>query len=174
MRRSGANVDDLLQALGRVITTVEANARLAREGIAKHSFRPYHTFRDSVGEYEALTQVIEGRLSDLDPDKVRRVRHQLKIVRRRMLAVTIRAAFKFFYALSAIPNLPIGVAEVFLQELRSLDAARKELRSPEHDGQLAAELLQDLETAELILKEILERAPRLLDFSDRKVVVSAR
>jgi hypothetical protein len=56
------------------------------------------------------------------------------------------------------------VREVFAQELRHLNDAKTELRSPLHAGKLATDLEQDLETAELILNEVIDKAPSLVDF----------
>ena len=93
-----------------------------------------------------------------------RTKGRLAASRRKALTLSIKAAFNIFFALSAFPNLPVGVREVFTQELRHLNDAKTELRSPLHAGKLATDLEQDLETAELILNEVIDKAPSLVDF----------
>lgn len=157
-------IDELLAALERLIVQAAERSKAARAGIEKHTFAPYHAYRAGIAEYQALVSVIDGRLEGLPPALVHRTRGRLLAARRRVLKTSIRAAFEFFFALSAIPNLPLGVREVFAQELRHLHATREELRSPDHEGQLPPDLEQDLETAETILKEVMDKAPALVSF----------
>ena len=161
---NNAVIDELLAALDRLIVQAAARAKAARTGIEKHTFAPYHAYRAAIAEYQALVSVIEGRLEGLSPELVHRTRARLLVSRRRVLKTSIRAAFEFFFQLSAIPTLPLGVREVFAQELRHLHATREELRSPDHEGQLPPDLEQDLETAEAILNEVMGKAPALVSF----------
>lgn len=164
---SGANVDGLLSALARVTEEVQERAVAARKGVEHHSFKPYHRYRESLDEHGALVSVIENRIAELPPDKKARIRQQLLAIRRKMLQISIRAAFRVFFSLSAFKSFPLGVREVFAQELKNLMAAQKELRSPDHAGKLPDDLEGDLQVAEMILREILDRAPGLTDFGPR-------
>jgi hypothetical protein len=159
-----AAIEGLLTALERLTEQANDRAREARAGIERHTFAPYHAYRAAVAEYEALVSVIEGRLEGQPAALVSRTRERLLGSRRRALTLTIKSAFNIFFALSAFSNLPIGVREVFAQELRHLSGAKAELRSPAHAGKLPADLEQDLETAEMILNEVIAKAPSLADF----------
>jgi hypothetical protein len=134
-----AAVDGLLVALERLTEQAKDRARDARVGI-------------------------EGRLEGQPAALIAKTRERLLASRRRALTLSIEAAFNIFFALSAFSNLPIGVREVFTQELRHLNDAKTELRSPAHAGKLAADLEQNLETAEMILNEVIAKAPALVDF----------
>jgi hypothetical protein len=159
-----AAVDGLLVALERLTEQARERAREAQVGVERHTFAPYHAYRAAIAEYEALVSVIEGRIEGQSAALVAKTRERLLASRRRALTLSIKAAFNIFFALSAFSSLPIGVREVFTQELRHLNDAKAELRSPAHAGKLAAELEQDLQTAELILNEVIGKAPALVDF----------
>jgi len=76
----------------------------------------------------------------------------------------VRASMRFFFVLSANPALPMGAREIFVAELRSLHDAHERLMRPNYAGKLSSDLERDLETASLILEEIIDKAPSLLSF----------
>lgn len=159
-----ARTAELMAALDRTILEVRNHARLARAAISKHSFQAYHEYRDLIDQYEALDATIRGRLPKLAGDERQHYEDRLLQNERRLLGITVKAAFDTLFALSAISNLPIGTKELFTRELEALNAARLRLRSPEHAGKLPADLEQDLETAQLILLEVMDKAPSLASF----------
>ena len=154
-----AAIDELLVALERLTEQAKERAREARVGVERHTFAPYHAYRAAIAEYEALVSVIEGRLEGQASSLVGKTKERLAASRRKALTLSLTAAFSIFFALSAFSNLPIGVREVFTQ-----DDAKTELRSPLHAGKLPADLEQALQTAELILNEVIAKAPTLVDF----------
>lgn len=161
-------IDTFLGALERMTREIKGHAQAARAGIERHSFAPYHFYRDRVLEHESLVAVIRAQQETLPPDQAAIVDKKLVAIERAMFAHAIRAALQFLFALSAIANLPYGVRETFLSELQSLQAARNALRSPAHAGALPGDLEHDLETAETILLEIMERAPSLISFDSNE------
>ena len=60
--------------------------------------------------------------------------------------------------------LPLGAREIFIAELHSLYEAREKLRRPDYVSRLSSGLATDLDTAEAILEEIIDKAPGLLKF----------
>jgi hypothetical protein len=163
-----AAIDELLVALERLTEQAKERAREARVGVERHTFAPYHAYRAAIAEYEALVSVIEGRLEGQAESLVSKTKERLAESRRKALTLSIKAAFSIFFALSAFSSLPIGMREVFAQELRHLNDAKTELRSPLHAGKLPADLEQALETAELILNEVIGKAPTPIDFGLRR------
>jgi hypothetical protein len=151
-------------ALDRILGEVALLAAKTQAGIAKHSFSPYYAYRAAIDQYVALHVTIESRISRLPSNTRAPHRARLLEFERRLLALTINSAFTYFFALSAIPILPIGIKELFMRELRELREARERLQSPEHAGQLPDSLQMDLDTAEEILIEVMEKAPSLLSF----------
>lgn len=156
-------VCDLMQAMQRIRGEAEVMACEAQLAIEHHSFDRYRLFRSKIEEHEAVATVIRARTAgaferDGMGDGLRReerLRYEL----------LVRASLRFFYALSATPMLPMGARETFIGELESLVEMRKRLESPEYKDQLSAGIIDDLDTARIILEEIAEKAPQLLDFS---------
>ena len=159
---------ELLDALDRSVREVAACAARTQSGIGHHSFAPYHAYRASVDEYHALVAVIENLIRRDGSAEADRVRAQLLNRERQLLTLMIRSALEFFFALSAIPNLPYGIRECFAQELQSMSTAHERLHAPEHKDKLPQELEQDLEIAEEILAEVMRKAPSLMSFDATK------
>ena len=164
MTRASNKFSQLLRALDDSLGELEAHAVRARQGIGIRSLAPYYEYRAKLDEYHSLVTVIENALPGLSAKNRDLVRDRLRQSERRMLALVIQAALDFFFALSAIPILPIGIRECFAQELKSLHRAQNRLQAPEHADNLSPGLAGDLETAELILAEIMEKAPSLVNF----------
>jgi hypothetical protein len=158
-------VQDLINALERQAREAIALARLAEEEAAKDSFQAYNDFRSKVGEFRALCILIEGRLKMIEAARVDDLREEYARLDTMMLGVLVRASMRFFFVLSAKTMLPVGAREIFISELRSLHDAADKLKRPEYDRQLGDKLKGDLETAEMILEEIIDKAPGLLQFT---------
>jgi hypothetical protein len=158
------NLQGLFDALDRIVGEVAALAAETQAGISRHSFSPYYSYRAAIDQYEALHVTIDSKIKRLPGNS--RAPHAAKLLEfeRRLLGLTIKSAFTYFFALSAIPILPIGIKELFTRELKELRDARERLHAPEHAGQLPPELEGDLDTAEEILIEVMEKAPSLLNF----------
>lgn len=157
-------VKELLSALERQCREASKLAKLAEHEASKHSFGAYRGFRDKVGEFQALVILIEQRMRNLIDPKSDDLRDQFERLDTVMLALLVRASMRFFFVLSANPILPMGAREIFVSELRSLHDAHEKLRRPSYAGKLGAQLETDLETASLILEEIIDKAPSLLNF----------
>ena len=79
-----------------------------------------------------------------------------------------RAGFTLIEMMAVVASakeLPLGAKDLFLRELRAIYTLKNSLSSPPFDGDLPAETAHDVELAEKILREIIERAPALLDLS---------
>ena len=85
-----------------------------------------------------------------------------------MLRIVIKTSLKFFFVMSAKTVLPLGAREMFQSELRTLYEAERMISDPRYISQLDESARDDLEMAKEILEEIIEHAPALLNFGDRK------
>jgi len=159
-----AEVKELLSALERQCREAAALAKQAEHEATRHSFGAYRGFRDKVGEFQALVILIEQRLRNLADARSDDLRDQFERLDTVMLALLVRASMRFFFVLSANPALPMGAREIFVAELRSLHDAHERLMRPNYAGKLSSDLERDLETASLILEEIIDKAPSLLSF----------
>lgn len=168
MARQGytrAEVKQLLGALERQAREAITLAGNAEREASKHSFAAYRAFRDKVGEFQALVILIEGRLRKLVDARSDDLRAEFERLDTLMLSVLVRSSMRFFFVLSANPILPLGAREIFVSELRSLHDASEKLQRPNYAGSLTPDLQKDLETASLILEEIIDKAPSLLNFA---------
>lgn len=158
-------IKSLLEALERQAREAISLARSAEAEASKHSFVAYRNWRDKVGEFQALVILIEGRLKNCVDHRVDDLRGEFERLDILMLSVLVRASMRFFFVLSANPILPIGAREMFVSELRSLHDAHERLRRPGYKEKLNDDLSKDLDTASLILEEIIDKAPGMLNFS---------
>ena len=157
-------LQELFEALDRVIDEVAVLADETQHGISKHSFSPYYAYRAAIDQYEALHVTVDGKIQRLPSNARSPHKARLLEFERRLLSTTIKAAFTYFFALSAIPILPVGIREMFMRELRELRDARERLRSPDHGNLVPPDLSDDLDVAEEILVEVMAKAPSLLSF----------
>ncbi|WP_029014623.1 hypothetical protein [Niveispirillum irakense] len=157
-------VQDLLAALERQARDAIRLAKLAEEEAAKDSFQTYNEFRAKVGEFRALCILIEGRMKAIDSSRIDDLKEEYARLDTLMLGLLVRASMRFFFVLSAKTMLPMGARDIFVAELHSLYDAAEKLRRPEYQNSMGEKLKGDLETAEMILEEIIHKAPRLLQF----------
>lgn len=158
-----AEVQTLLAALERQAREAAVLAEVAQRDASKHSFAAYREFRNKVGEFQALVILIEGRLRNLVDHRGDDLRSDFERLDTVMLGLLVRASLSFFFVLSANPILPLGAREIFISELRSLHDAHEKLRRPDFAGRLGQDLERDLETASMILEEIIDKAPSLVN-----------
>lgn len=129
----------------------------------------YRPFREEVDNFKALSLVITERLKRLEKhpkkDELETQFHKLQVV---MLRIVIRTSLKFFFAMSAKSNLPLGAREMFQSELRTLYEAERMISDPSYISELDESAREDLERAKSILKDIIEKAPALLNFDGKK------
>ena len=158
------DVNALLDALEGQLVEATALAKTAERDAARLSYGSYRVFRDKVGEYLAFAIIIERRLPHIADAPTRDLIERLEMTQVRFYTMLIRACLRFFYIISSNLRLPMGTREIFMEELRSLHHAHETLHRPEYARRLETDVIHDLEVAEQILTEIVDRAPRLLEF----------
>ena len=164
-----ASMAELLKALKRLWAEAAAMAEHAYLAIQQHSFEPYWTFRAKINEHSALVAVIRGRIQQLKELRLRQAGIVADAVDREeeeVVILTVKACLKFCFALSANPWLPIGARETFIHEIDALTEARAILEKAKPE-KLPQGILDDIDTARMILEEIIDKSPSLTSF-DRK------
>jgi hypothetical protein len=164
-----ASMGQLVGALKRLCGEATGLADQAYVAIQQHSFEPYWTFRAKIDEHAALMAVIRGRvphLREMREPGADRVVAAVDHAEQEILILTVRASLKFCFALSANPWLPVGARETFSHEIDTLKHAREILELVPVD-ELPQDLLDDVGMAQMILEEIIEKSPSLIDFGDR-------
>jgi hypothetical protein len=165
-----ASMAELVKALKRLWAEAASLAEHAYIAIQQHSFGPYWTFRAKLGEHAALVAVIRGRIQNLRELRIRQADLVAAAVDREeqeILILTVKACLKFCFALSANPWLPMGARETFIHEIDALTQARQTLEKSAQE-KLPQGLLDDLDTARMILEEIIDKSPSLANFERRR------
>lgn len=157
-------VEEFLKELEFQAREIISVAERAETEADRHSYDLYYQFRDKASQFETFCIIIEQRLHNIDSAKVEDLNQKFDELSILMYTTLIKASIRFFFVLSANPVLPLGAKEIFLSELRSLYNTKKKLADPKYQGLIDEEALQNLEIAEEILNEIIEKAPSLLEF----------
>lgn len=162
-----SEVVEMLSAMERKAGQVLAMVEDAEEEATKNSFSMYDAFVKRASDFDTLSILVETRIKNMELGAGSSEALQDQYDKLKMIVAhgQIKASMKFFFVLSAASSLPLGARNLFSSELRRLYALKNELTLPKYEGTLSEEAVNDLETAELILTEIIERAPSLLDFS---------
>lgn len=160
-------VEKLLDALEVHAREVAAVAEDARKKAEKNSFKAYQAFRNKAGEFATFSILIEGRLDHLEGGADPRLQGHFDDLTAMTYKVLVKTSIQFLWALAQNNELPLGTREVFLQELRTLYETKKTLSEPRYDSRLDKEAKRKLHVAEEILREIIDKAPSLLQFGTR-------
>ena len=161
-----ASIAELAAALKRLWTEAATLAEHAYIAIQHHSYEPYWTFRAKIEEHAALVAVLRGRMATLRELRVKGVDEHAQSIDREekeIVMLTVKACLKFCFALSANPWLPIGARETFIHEIDALQQSRQLLEKVPVES-LPAGLFDDIDTARMILEEVIEKSPSLDDF----------
>lgn len=163
-----SDVSELLVALSRKSEQVLTVVQTIEKEATKNSLALYDDFVHRTTDFETLAILVEARMTNLDitANNAQEMQDQFDGLKIAVAHAQIKASMKFFYVLSASVKLPLGSRFLFSSELKRLYTLRTELTNSKYNGKLSEETLEDLETAELILREIIEKAPSLLNFTD--------
>ncbi|MBL4908088.1 MAG: hypothetical protein JKX94_11600 [Sneathiella sp.] len=162
-----SEVTELLVAMERKAKQVLSMVQNIETDANKNSYAMYDDFVRRAMDFDTLAILVGTRLQnmELDADSTQELRDQYNKLKIVVAHGQIKASMKFFFILSATATLPLGAKDLFSSELRRLFNLQTELANPKYEGMLSKETMGDLETAELILQEIIDKAPGLLNFS---------
>jgi hypothetical protein len=161
---SGKEVRSMLEALGDRANEIITLAERAQAEVASATFGPYFHFRDKVQEFEAFTIIVNQRVVNVKKIEDENYMSRFNDCVGNHFKTLVAGSLHFLFALSANTTLPLGSKEVFLSELRTLHNTREKLRAEKYAHLIDENTQNDLETAEEILTEIIDKAPSLLSF----------
>ncbi len=162
---TAASVEELLTALARLYTEAAALAEEAYLAIQHHSYQPYAAFRAKLAEHAALIAVLRSRSSrpgEIGGVEARRIAESVDAAEIEITVLVAQASLKFCFALSANPLLPLGARETFISEIDALQQVKSTLERMPSD-KLPANLVDEVETAGMILQEVIDKSPSLAD-----------
>ncbi|WP_142849717.1 hypothetical protein [Telmatospirillum sp. J64-1] len=154
----------LVSLLEEQATEILEMRHMAERAMSNSTFADYTAFRQKVVEFEMFSMIVEHRIQNMIGSHDGRLQYQLERLNIRVLNHLIGASVRFFEAMSG-GNLPLGSRELFISELKALYDAKQQLSNISCATDLPEDAERNMRRAEKILREIIERAPSLLDFS---------
>ncbi len=138
----------------------------AKTDVARSTFSAYKRFADAISDFDSFCILIEYRIKKV-PEGDERVALEARFHSARVgqMARHLKTSIELMGLVATARELPLGAKDVFLRELRAIYTLKNALSAPPYSTGLHAETAHDVELAEKILREIIERAPALLDLS---------
>lgn len=138
----------------------------AKTGIARSSFAAYKLFADASADFDGFCILIEYRIKKVEPGPERAsLESRLLTERVHAMSRMMKTSIQLIGGLADQRVFPLGAKDVFLRELRSLYGLKNTLAREPFASQLPAETGHDVELAERILREIIDKAPALLELT---------
>jgi hypothetical protein len=155
-----------LEALDDKVRALDEAIAEAKSGIARSSFAVYKQFADAAADFDGFCILIEYRIKKVEPGPERAsLESRLLTSRAHAMSRMLKASIELIGGLAGQRVFPLGAKDVFLRELRSLYALKNTLSREPFLSQLPTESGHDVELAEKILREIIDKAPALLDLA---------
>ncbi|MBI3506138.1 MAG: hypothetical protein HY059_14970 [Proteobacteria bacterium] len=137
-----------------------------KEDVARSSYSAYKRFADAVSDFDSFCILIEYRIKKVEPGEERTTLDaRFHSARVGQMARQLKTSIELMALVASAKELPLGAKELFLRELRAIYTLKNALSGPPYSTGLQGDTVHDVELAEKILHEIIERAPALLDLS---------
>lgn len=158
-------IETLLDALKRQTKRARRMAEDAIQRISKATYEPYYEYRDALTEIEGVLVLIEDRMENAEKDAAAQLReyHSQLIVD--LLRMKIDVVLRVFPALEGAEVLPVGTQKVFLATIWELHETVARIDREHIEGVLDEDARKRLVVAETILREVSDRAPRLMELA---------
>ncbi|MDR3514310.1 MAG: hypothetical protein P4M00_00715 [Azospirillaceae bacterium] len=124
----------------------------------------YLALHDRIAEVQALTALLEQRLSDLPEDRAGPLRAQFEQLDLLVMTMLVRSSKRFFAGLEHETILPLGAKDLFLDEDRRLATIATRLQAPHYADRLPRGILTDLGEASRLIQSAAARATSLPAF----------
>ncbi len=126
-------------------------------------FKDYLEFQNLTSELLTFLIIIDKKLQALDQSAKGELADRFDDLVVAIWSILLKGALSFFIVISEDQYLPLGSREVFVRELRTLNEAQVKLSAPSYKEKVPKEVQKQLETAERILIEVIDKAPSLLE-----------
>ncbi|MBL4908085.1 MAG: hypothetical protein JKX94_11585 [Sneathiella sp.] len=162
-----SDIIDLQEAMKKKADRILSMVTTIENEVTSNNFGLYDDFIKKIADFDTLSILVETRLQNIVPGSTLagQMREQYNDLRIGVVHGQIKAGIKFLFVCTASNTLPLGSQNLFKEELRRLYRSQTEISLPKYKNQLDENVLQDMSLAELILQEIIEKAPSLLDFN---------
>jgi hypothetical protein len=159
-------IERFLDALDEKAAALRDVVAATKTEVARSSFANYKKFAEVCGDFDSFCILIEYRLKRLPQGSGRaQLDARFHAARVAHMSRQLKTSIELMGIVASTHALPLGAKDVFLRELRSIYALKNALSEPAFADSVAAETAHDIELAEKILREIIERAPTMLELS---------
>jgi hypothetical protein len=161
-----AEIERFLDALDEKVAALRDVVAETKSEVARSSFANYKKFADACGDFDSFCILIEYRLKRLPQGPAcAQLGARFQGARVAHMSRQLKTSIELMGIVASTNALPLGAKDLFLRELRSIYALKNALSEPPFADGVAAETAHDIELAEKILREIIERAPTLFELS---------
>ncbi len=163
-KTSDKEVERFLDVLLAKISGVHQLTTETEESSDDIHFDEYRHFRDAVSECLSFLIIIERHLTNVEEPKRTALHEKFDELTVAVWSILLEGALKYLGILATKEFLPIGTKYIFVEELRTLYDADKVLKNEKYEALVSGTVLKRRTSAERILNEVIDRAPRLLQF----------
>lgn len=164
-RYKAAEIETLLDALKRQTRRARSMAEQAIARISHAAYEPYYEYRDSLTEIEGVLVLIEDRMEHAEPDALAKLKNYHSQLIVDLLRMKIDVVLRVFPALEGTDVLPMGTQKVFLATIWELKETVDRVDREHIEGVLDDDARKRLVVAETILREVSDRAPKLMELA---------
>ena len=165
-RESGNKIEGFLSILEQRITKIQAISYIPEEHPSEIYFDDYLHFCNMMDECLSFLIIIERHLTRLPDPRRTELQNKFEELSVAVWSVLLDGSLRFLKVISTKELLPVGTRHIFVHELRTLHDAEKNLKQEKYEKYLDKNVIARRKTAERILNEVIERAPRLLQFGE--------
>ena len=157
---SASKTEGFLSILGERITEIQATSFIPEERPNEIHFEDYSLFRNKMEECLSFLIIIERHLTRLPDHKRADLQSKFEELTVAVWLILLDGSLRFLKVISTKELLPVGTRHIFVHELRTLHDAEKTLKQEKYEKYLDESVSDRRKTAELILNEVIERAPK--------------
>jgi len=155
----------LLQRLGDEMRVCNKMAADALTGDIAEGLHRFRKFRNKVSELQALIAVIEDRCDKMRNDATVDLRLEVEKTDARLMVLVVDTSIWFFETFQDMDVKPLGTREACEFELRSLREIKERMEEADFMiGERGQDLKGQLDHVLVLLKQIIDRAPGLMEF----------
>ena len=164
-QRGGDAEIAMLEQLGLQCREIQMTALAAVRNESLQTFKSYRAFRLKVSEFEAFCNIIEGHLKEVVSERRDELEERFYNLWSMIFRPTAKALRAFFDRQREEGLLPLGARDLLEAELRALDAMKAAVLAPRFADSADKAVIEEIAAVETIVRELLEHATSLPDFS---------
>ncbi|MBM3571275.1 MAG: hypothetical protein FJX52_02790 [Alphaproteobacteria bacterium] len=160
-----AQIGDLMAALERQSKDAIRLAQATRSVTSGHMFQLKENFRAKISEFEAVVALMDHRLDQLPEDKRELVTDKMSELEAPVLTKSVQSYVAFCARIQESGAVPLWAREVLGRDITAMEKERSQLAEPRFAGRIDSESANAIDRIKDSLVNLIEKAPRLPDFS---------